>query len=103
MNTENFSFQAKLIKWFGDKGAWFFITLPVELSRDIDNLFSDQKRGWGSLPVIVKLGKSQWQTSIFPDKKSACYLLPVKAQIRKEEKIDSGDNVTIELSITRLI
>lgn len=54
--------------------------------------------GWGSLPVNVSLGKSRWKTSIFPDKK-IFYLLPIKSQIRKAEKINDGDLINLEIEI----
>ena len=59
------------------------------------------KRGWGSLPVTVAIGKTRWQTSIFPDKKADAYLLALKAAVRKQEKIAENDSIrcTIEVRV----
>ena len=57
------------------------------------------KRGWGSLPVTVTIGKTSWKTSIFPDAKAGAYLLPLKADVRKKEKILASDTVSFSLEI----
>lgn len=49
------------------KAAWHFVTIPKDISSDIDYYFAQNKRGWGSLPVSVTIGKTTWKTSIFPD------------------------------------
>ena len=60
--------------------GWHFVNLPRKKSKEIKNLFGGMAGGWGSLPVIVTIGKTSWKTSIFPDKKTATYLLPLKQE-----------------------
>lgn len=79
--------------------GWHFITLPVQTADEIKALFSDVKRGWGSLRVVVTIGKTTWKTSIFPDKKTNSYLLPLKAEVRKRENIQAGDEVKFTLAV----
>lgn len=79
--------------------AWHFVTLPAKQSKEITDLFGGLKKGWGSLPVTVTLGNTSWETSIFPDKKLGAYLLPLKATVRKKEKIKNDDTVTFLLEI----
>lgn len=67
--------------------GWHFVTLPEKQSLQIKSCFGFLKRGWGSLPILVTIGKTSWKTSIFPDKKAGAYLLPLKAEARKKEKI----------------
>ncbi len=93
-----FNFQAKVWLYSG-KSAWHFISLPKALSAKIKKLFLGLERGWGSLPVRVKIGESEWQTSIFPDKKTKSYLLPLKAGIRKTENIKVADKVKVSIEI----
>lgn len=64
----------------------------------IKDKFAKNSRGFGSLPVEVTIGKTVWKTSIFPEKTSGSYILPVKAMVRKAEKIEAGDE--IEFSVT---
>ncbi len=69
------------------KAGWRFVTLSKKVGKDIRDVFGVSERGFGSLPVKVTVGKTRWKTSIFPDKKSGSYLLPIKAEVRKKENI----------------
>ena len=57
------------------------------------------RSGFGSVRVKARIGKTHWDTSVFPDKASKSYLLPVKASVRKAEKLAAGKTVMIELDI----
>ena len=81
------------------KGGWHFVTVPRELSEEIRKQFGHLQGGWGSVPVIVTIGKTSWTTSIFPDKKLEAYLLPIKAEVRRKEHASAGDDVEIMLEI----
>lgn len=92
-----FDFDATTWEWTG-KGAWTFVTLPEETAQDI-RYFSGPRRGFGSIRVEAKLGNSRWKTSIFPDRKRNSFLLPLKAAVRKSEKIRTGDTVHVNLRL----
>ncbi len=91
MENSEFKFTAALWKYSGES-AWHFITLPSDISARIKFLQAG-RRGFGSVRVFATLGNSRFETSVFPDSKSGSYLLPVKASIRKAEKIGHGDEV----------
>lgn len=93
--------HAKLWKWSG-KDAWHFLTLPKAESKEIRELFGDLKRGFGSLRVRVKIGKTSWDTSIFPSAKDQAYLLPIKASVRKNEALQTGATVTFTIELRDL-
>lgn len=93
-------FQIKTKVWvYPGMAAWRFATIPKEISEEISEVFAPFKRGWGSLKVRVSLGKTVWETSIFPDKKEGVYLLPLKAAVRKKEAIEDEDEVEFKLEI----
>lgn len=94
-----FKLTEKLWLYKGDKVSWHLITIPVDDSRQIKFFTSDLQRGWGAVPVNVTIGNTKWKTSIFPDKKSATYILPVKAEIRKKEQIKEGDEVSFFMEV----
>ena len=98
MNYNQFSIQAVVWLYPGMAG-WQFITLPEDMSEEINDRFGDKKRGWGSLPVEVTVRTTTWKTSIFPDKKANTYLLPIKADVRKKEGIAANTAVTLLLEI----
>jgi len=83
-------------------GAWRFITVPVDVSAGLKALGGPargQRRGWGMIRVTVTIGQTRWRTSVFPDKTSGGFLLPLKAAVRKAENLGVGDvaRVTLEL------
>jgi hypothetical protein len=49
------------------------------------------------IPAIVRIGKTEWETSLWP--KDGRYIVPIKASVRKGEKLEEGDNVTVRLEV----
>lgn len=94
-----YEFSAKIWLYPGGQGAWRFITVPKTLSAKIKETYGEKARGWGSLKVSACIGKTTWETSIFPERKSATYLLPVKSAVRVKEGVDTGDSVSVRLTI----
>ena len=82
-------------------GAWCFVTVPRELSEEIHDLTTARapRRGFGSVRVEVTLGGTRWQTSVFPDAGSGCFVLPVKKAVRRQEDLEPGDLVEVMLRI----
>jgi hypothetical protein len=80
-------------------GGWHFITLPAKHARVIKISPRGVRRGWGSLRVKATIGRTTWNTSIFPERKSNSYVLPVKADVRKKENIEDGDSVLLTLEV----
>jgi hypothetical protein len=73
------------------------VTVPDEQSRDLKAISGFVTYGWGVIPVHARIGKTEWQTSLFP--KDGRYLLPIKASVRKAENLEEGDNVTVRLEV----
>ncbi len=98
----SFEFMGECWLWQAEKGSWHFITLPKDKSEEI-KFFSEnlqgKRRGWGAVRVLVTIGNTAWQTSIFPHSKTGAYILPIKAEVRKKEKIATGDTVKVTLEI----
>ena len=91
--------KAKVWLWPGGEGAWHFANVDKKLSEEIKERHESHKTGFGSLRVTVTMGKTKWKTSIFPDKRSGTYLLPLKASVRHAEGISEGDTITFTLKI----
>ncbi len=97
MKKRDYRFKAQVWIYPGLTANWHFVSLPKNLSEQIKKDFGSKARGWGSLPVKVCVGKSSWRTSIFPDKKSGTYILPIKAEIRNRECIFAKDYLDIKI------
>ncbi len=83
----------------GENAQWHFVTIPKKETALINTQFGSLKRGWGSLPVEVTIGTTTWNTSIFPDKKSGTFILPLKALVRRKEGIEVGDKIRLQILI----
>jgi hypothetical protein len=90
------TFTGKLFYWKGP-APFYFITIPDEESRDIKAVSKLVTYGWGVIPVGVTIGETQWETSLFP--KEDRYLVPIKDKVRKAEKLEEGDKVTVKLEV----
>ena len=95
--SKQWKFSAKLWVYQGP-AAWHFITLPGDIAEEI-RFYQERKPGFGTVKVFASLGKSHWQTALFPDKASGSYFLPIKAAIRKEQQVKSGDKIEVSLKL----
>lgn len=88
------TFTADLYAWGEEPGSWHFVTLPPDVAEELSDL-PTPPRGFGSVRVRVRVGSSQWSTSVFPDKASGSFVLPVKKQVRRDEDLLAGESVVV--------
>lgn len=101
----SFDFNAKLWLYPG-KVSWVFITLPQDVADGI-RFFSGggsdtqvkKRRGFGAVKVSVQIGQTRWATSVFPDKASGSYFLPIKAAVRRAEDLTPDACADVSLSL----
>jgi hypothetical protein len=91
-------FSGIIFYWRGPS-PFLFVAVPEEQSQDIKAISAWVTYGWGVIPVGVRIGKTEWKTSLFP--KDGRYLVPIKVHVQKEENIGVGDEVTIRLEVRR--
>ena len=91
-----YPFTANVWKYSGTNG-WYFVSLPIEISTEIREHLKWQEEGWGRMKATAAIGTTQWDTAIWFDSKQKTYLLALKSDVRKKEKleIDSVAEVTI--------
>ncbi|WP_367915822.1 DUF1905 domain-containing protein [Leadbetterella sp. DM7] len=87
-----YEFSAKIWRYKG-QGGWHFVSFPMELSKEIRDNLKWQEEGWGRLKATAEIGGSEWKTAIWFDTKASTYLLPIKAEIRKKERLEEGKDV----------
>ena len=92
----NIEFNGKIWYWRGPS-PFYFVTVPEEQSRDLKAISALVTYGWGVIPVHVRIGKTDFTTSLFP--KDGLYLVPIKASVRQAENLEEGDQVTIQLEV----
>ena len=93
-----YEFKSKVTLW--DANPKFFLaSVPTKYFAELKELGDANRRGWGAIRVDVWIGKTGFQTSIFPDAKKKTYDLPLKASVRKAEGIVEGSTVFVQLEL----
>ena len=90
--------------WQGSDGApvkasWYFLTIDGETAQAI-RAQAVNAAAWGSVYVEATIGGTTWRTSLFPSKQAGGWLLPLKAAVRKAERIVEGTEVEVSLALT---
>ncbi len=94
-----YKIRAKVWLWEGDD-PWHFVTIEKEDAEEIKKEEPWPRKGFGSSPVHVTVGKTTWKTSIFPEKKEkGTYVLPLKKEVRDKENIKVGDTIDVSLEV----
>ena len=89
-------FSGRIWYWRGP-APWYFVTVPAEQYHDLTAVLESVTYGWGMIPAKVRIGKTEWETSLFP--KDGSYIVPIKANVRKTENLEEGDHVTVQLEV----
>ncbi len=92
----NLDFSSEIWFWKGP-APWYFVTVPAEQCHDLQAISGIVTYGWGMIPVTVRIGKTRWKTALWP--KDGSYIVPIKASVRRAEKLAEGDTVTIRLEV----
>ena len=82
--------------WRGP-APWYFVTVPDEESGALREVAAGVTYGWGMVPVMATIGDTTWTTSLWPQQNR--YVIPVKAAVRRSERLAEGDLVTVRLSL----
>jgi hypothetical protein len=93
-----YSFRAELWLWEARRqDSWTFVSLPQEVADEI-RAQAPPAAGFGSVPVLVRIGATTWRTSVFPDVARGTYVLPVKKAVRRAEGLAEGDVAEVHLA-----
>ena len=98
---KSFEVKGKLWRWTnpsgGAEGGWYFVYVPEALSRRIKDATRNKKKvGFQFIRIKATVGKTSWNTTLFPTKDGP-YLLAIKADVRHKEGIAEGDPVKVDL------
>jgi len=89
-------FTGEMWFWRGP-APWHFVTVPEQECGELEAASAFVTYGWGMIPVMARIGRTGWQTSLFP--KDGRYLVPVKTWVRNAERLELGDRVTVSLVV----
>lgn len=88
--------DGEVVHWRGP-APHHFVAVPPDAAAAIGAVASLVTYGWGVIPVTVQLGATTFTTSLFP--RDGGYLVPLKAAVRRAERVELGDTVTLTLRL----
>ncbi len=101
---ETLQHAGRLWRWTSasGNGTWHFLTIDGSAGDALSatalmRRMEGTARGFGSLKVTARIGESAFTTSVFPDKASGGWLLPVKAAVRRAEDLTEGSEVLVSI------
>lgn len=89
-------FSGEVIQWRGP-APFHFVAVPEQEVATLRSASALVSYGWGVIPVAVTLGRTRWETSLFP--KDGGYLVPLKDAVRRAEDVELGDTVRLVLTL----
>ena len=95
-STIRLEFEGEIWYWRGPS-PFRFVTVPEDACVELRAVASDVTYGWGMIPVEGRIGRTSFETSLFP--KDGRYVVPVKDAVRRAEGIAEGDTVMVQLAI----
>lgn len=95
---EIMAFEADVIEWRGP-APFLFAVIPDTHVADIRYAALGESYGWGVVPVVARVGATEFTTSLFP--RDGGYLLPVKVAVQRAEGVGSGDRIGVSLRVGR--
>lgn len=90
------SFEGEMFEWRGPS-PFYFVEIPAPQSAKIKERAAQLTYGWGVIPVIGVIGKTEFTTSLIP--KNGVYLLPIKNVVRFGENLEIGQNVMASIEL----
>lgn len=89
-------FKGEMFYWRGPS-PFHFVRIPAAQSAKIKEISRGASYGWGAIPVIALIGKTEFTTSIFP--KDGLYILPIKNAVRLGEELQLDDVISVTMEI----
>lgn len=90
------SFSSELFEWRGP-APFYWLALPGPACDYVRAEAAFASYGWGAIPVRVRIGNSEWETSLLP--RDGGYVLPVRKDVRLRENLDEGDVVAVSMAV----
>ncbi|KUM37727.1 DUF1905 domain-containing protein [Arthrobacter sp. EPSL27] len=90
------TFSAEMFEWRGP-APYYWLALPADACGYVRVQAAVASYGWGAIPVRVRIGDTEWETSLLP--RDGGYVLPVRKNVRLQERLADGDRVAVGMSV----
>jgi Domain of unknown function (DUF1905) len=93
----DFEFEGPVIEWRGP-APFYFVRIPEEETAHI-KLAARGLEYWGQVPVVVRIGDTEFATALFP--KDGRYLVPLKELVRRSTATEVDQVLVVGLNVGR--
>ena len=103
--SDTLTLTAPLTRWQGERGTWHLLVItgePAEalaMHARLRRLEYGRQRGFGSIKVTALIGNTEWSSSVFPQNKSAEWILLVSKTVVRAEGLIEGEPVQTKLEL----
>lgn len=88
-------FDGEVIEWRGP-APYLFIPVEEPAAAEVAQ-WVRFSYGWGCVPVVARVGRTDWPTSLMP--RQGRYLVPLRVSVQRAERVGLGDPVHVALSL----
>ena len=89
-------FSGPLFEWRGP-APYHFVAVPEDEAEQLRETAAGVTYGWGMIPVTGRIGRTGFTTSLWP--KDGGYVVPIKVAVRRPERLELGQLVTVHLTV----
>ncbi|RWZ59281.1 DUF1905 domain-containing protein [Labedella populi] len=89
-------FSGPVFEWRGPAPI-HFARIPEDGADLLGERVPVVSYGWGMVPVSVRIGDTEWRTSLWP--KEGGYVLPVRDKVRRAERIALDGVVDVRMTV----
>ncbi len=86
----------EVVEWRGP-APYHFVVVPPAQCEELAEVAPEVTYGWGMIPVRVTLGRSEWETALWP--RDGGYVVPLKDWVRDDEGVGLGQVVELVLDV----
>jgi hypothetical protein len=97
--ARTFRIRGKVWRYPG-AGGWFFVNTGPKVAEEIRFCEELVKVGWRYIKVRAEVGRTRWETTLFPTREKD-FLLALKGEVRRAEGIEEGDEVKVRFTVIR--
>jgi hypothetical protein len=87
-------FTGEIIYWRGPS-PFHFVLLPEPQATELREVAAELTYGWGCIAARGRIGGTAFRTALIP--RDGSYAVPVKVAVRRAERLELGDIVTVRL------
>ena len=103
--SDQLSCTLPLTRWQGERGTYHLVTITgdaadaIAMHERLHRLEFGARRGFGSVKVMARVGRTQWKTSVFPQSRKTEWVLLVSKKVMRAEDLSEGDDMPLELEL----